>query len=74
MLALALSMNAASQRRWPDEMLYDLAFDPHEACNLAADPDCAAPLAELRGALQAWMAEQADPLLHGIPPPPLAVR
>ena len=29
---------------------------------------------ELREALQAWMAEQADPLLHGIPPPPLAVR
>jgi N-sulfoglucosamine sulfohydrolase len=52
------------------EQLYDLAFDPNEAANLAADPSCAAALAELRGRLDAWMHETDDPLLHGDPMPP----
>lgn len=60
------------QRRWPDEMLYDLAFDPHEACNLADDPAHAATLVERRGELEAWMRATDDPLLAGIPPPPIS--
>ncbi len=59
-------------RPWPDEMLYELAFDPHEACNLAADPAYVTTLTELRGWVQTWMEATDDPLRHGIPEPPVA--
>lgn len=59
------------QRRWPNEMLYDLAFDPHEACNLAGAAEHARMLAQLRDGLKAWMRATGDPLRAGIPPPPL---
>lgn len=44
----------------PAEELYDLTADPLERHNLAADPAHAATLAELRGAVDAWMKEQGD--------------
>lgn len=53
------------QRAQPAEELYDLVFDPNEACNRAADPAYAAVLAEMQGRLKAWMEKTADPLLTG---------
>ena len=44
----------------PAEELYDLATDPAEQRNLAADPQHAAKLAGLRADLDAWMKSQAD--------------
>ncbi len=59
------------ERTVPEEQLYDLVLDPGEGQNLAADPDCAEPLAELRERLDAWMRETEDPLLDGpVEPPP----
>ena len=51
--------------RRPEEELYDLLADPHELRNLAGSADHAQPLAELRGALDAWIAETGD---HGQTP------
>jgi N-sulfoglucosamine sulfohydrolase len=51
------------------EELHDLAFDPNEACNRAADPDCAEALDALRARLDRWMQETDDPILHGLPVP-----
>ncbi len=47
------------------EELYDLVFDPNEACNRADDPGCANVLGEMRDRLQAWMERTSDPLLSG---------
>ncbi|MFP4145120.1 MAG: sulfatase-like hydrolase/transferase [Phycisphaeraceae bacterium] len=44
--------------------LYDLAEDPGELVNRAADPACAGERARLRGRLVAWMEEVGDPLLN----------
>lgn len=44
----------------PAEELYDLAADPWELKNLAADPAHAAKLKELRADLDAWMKDQGD--------------
>jgi uncharacterized sulfatase len=49
----------------PKEELYDLETDPHEIRNLAGSPDNQKVLAELRGALDRWMADTKD--LGGIP-------
>ncbi len=54
-----------------EESLYDLALDPHEMRNRAADPACAAILSELRGRLERWMRETNDPLLNGPVPAPV---
>ncbi len=58
----------------PAEELYDLAADPWERRNLAAEPKQAARLATLRVDLDAWMKQQGDtqtvfgkPLLQGEP-------
>ncbi len=45
------------------ERLYDLVFDPNEACNLAADPAHTDILADMRKRLDRWMKETDDPLL-----------
>ncbi|HPD17000.1 MAG TPA: sulfatase [Planctomycetota bacterium] len=59
------------QRPVAAEQLYDLAFDPNEACNLAGEAACAATLDEMRGRLDRWMRETDDPLLRGrVPAPP----
>jgi N-sulfoglucosamine sulfohydrolase len=52
------------------EQLYDLAFDPNEARNLAGEDACAEVMGGLRERLDAWMTETDDPLLHGDPRPP----
>jgi arylsulfatase A-like enzyme len=44
----------------PAEELYDLAADPHEQRNLAADPGYADQLQSLRGELDRWMSQQQD--------------
>jgi uncharacterized sulfatase len=46
--------------RKPPEELYDLAADPHEVRNLAGAPEHAAARAELRQALDGWIAETGD--------------
>jgi N-sulfoglucosamine sulfohydrolase len=52
------------------EQLYDLAFDPNEASNLATDPRYEQTHRELSERLSSWMVETSDPLLHGDPTPP----
>jgi N-sulfoglucosamine sulfohydrolase len=53
------------------EQLYDLAFDPNEAYNLASDPPHEDIRRELAERLRSWMVETNDPLLHGeLTPPP----
>ncbi len=47
------------------EQLFDLVFDPNEACNLAGNPEYAGIKAEMRARLDAWMAKTNDPLLQG---------
>jgi arylsulfatase A-like enzyme len=47
------------------EQLYDLIFDPGEACNVANDPSLAPVLDEMRGRLEQWMSSTDDPLLRG---------
>ncbi len=60
-----------ARRRCDDEELYDLVFDPNEGHNVAAEPENAAVLNELRRRLARWMEEREDPLLEGpIAPPP----
>ena len=44
----------------PAEELYDLAGDPHELVNLAADPAHQGPLDEMRGALTGWIEATGD--------------
>jgi len=54
---------AAVVRRYhtrPAEELYDLAADPWELKNLAADPAYAGKLKALRADLDAWMNDQGD--------------
>jgi N-sulfoglucosamine sulfohydrolase len=45
----------------PREELYDLTSDPRELKNLAADPDHAKTLSNLRERLRAWQVETTDP-------------
>lgn len=47
------------------EQLYDLIFDPNEACNVADEPSMQPVLEEMRGRLHRWMSETNDPLLNG---------
>lgn len=49
----------------PPYELYDLANDPQESKNLAADPAHAETVAALKSDLLAWMQETGDPLLQG---------
>jgi N-sulfoglucosamine sulfohydrolase len=63
-------------RGWRDqprdqELLFDLVFDPQETCNIAARPEAAPVLAQMRERLDRWMEETDDPLRHGpVPAPP----
>ncbi len=59
-----------AQRPRPQEQLYDLIFDPTEACNLAYDPAFASVREELSTRLKQWMIDTNDPLLEGLAPAP----
>jgi len=52
------------------EQLYDLFYDPHESCNLAADPAHPEVVREMAPRLDRWMHETDDPLLAGPVPKP----
>ena len=54
-----------AERTVHEEALYDLVYDPNEACNLVNDPTYAGPLAEMRERLSTWMVRTDDPLLRG---------
>ncbi len=59
----------------PEEMLFDLIFDPNETNNLAGDPAHASCVRDMRDRLKGWMVETNDPILEtgAIPAPPGAV-
>jgi N-sulfoglucosamine sulfohydrolase len=59
-----------ADRPIPPEQLYDLAFDPNEAANLAGDPRYDDVRVDLAGRLERWMRETGDPLLDGPVVPP----
>ncbi len=61
-------------RRYAREELYDLVFDPNEACNRADDPACEEALNDLRRRLHAWMDATDDPLLRGPVPAPSGAK
>ena len=52
-------------RSRPLEQLYDLVFDPNEACNMANDLSLAVVLEDMRTRLDDWMFKTDDPLLRG---------
>jgi arylsulfatase A-like enzyme len=59
------------ERRRSAEALFDLVFDPNETRNLAAEPESAETLEQMRALLTGHMEETGDPLLQGdVPPPP----
>jgi arylsulfatase A-like enzyme len=58
----------------PEEMLFDLVFDPHEACNVIDRPDLKDVADEMRGRLDDWMRETDDPILRGPIPLPQGGR
>jgi hypothetical protein len=62
-----LEMIACGWRERPvqQESLFDLMFDPNEACNVAGDLAYAGALTEMRERLKRWMEETEDPLLTG---------
>ena len=59
----ALENAFATDRHPPEWELYNLDRDPFETVNLAENPEYAAELKNLQGALQDWQKETADPLL-----------
>jgi N-sulfoglucosamine sulfohydrolase len=62
------------ERRPADEQLYDLLFDPNEACNRAGDEACADVLTDMRRRLDTWMEATNDPLLEGPVPLPKGAK
>jgi N-sulfoglucosamine sulfohydrolase len=70
----ALLARGWGERAIPTEQLFDLAVDPGEGTNLAADAGCAPVLAGLRTRLERWMDETDDPLVDGPVAPPAGAR
>jgi N-sulfoglucosamine sulfohydrolase len=60
----ALKNAFATDQHPPEWELYNLDKDPFETVNLAGNPEYAAPLKKLQGALQEWQKETGDPLLN----------
>jgi arylsulfatase A-like enzyme len=58
------------ERETAPEQLYDLLFDPHEACNMAGEARMTSVLAEMRGRLDRWMRATDDPMLRDAIPVP----
>ena len=58
------------ERPVAQEQLYDLIFDPNEACNLAGNPSMAGVLDDMRSRLGEWMRATDDPLRKGPVPAP----
>jgi N-sulfoglucosamine sulfohydrolase len=56
-------------RHRPSEELYDLASDPAESVNLAADSAHASTLADLRAQLAQWRTATHDPWMEGVTDP-----
>ena len=56
------------------EQLFDLMFDPNEACNLVSNPSMAGVLDDMRSRLAEWMRATDDPLLKGPVPAPSGAR
>lgn len=70
-----LLRHGLARRTVPQELLFDLAFDPQEEDNLAGDTRYAEIKHDLAARLQEWMERTADPLLEGpVPPPRRRVR
>ena len=51
----------------PHDELYDMAADPQETTNLAARPECAGAVRELRDQLLKWLADSEANRLHPTP-------
>ncbi len=63
--------NGYAEREIAPVQLYDLVFDPNEACNVIDRPEHASVAADLGERLQRWMRDTGDPLLDGpVAPPP----
>jgi len=63
-----------ADRQIDAEQLYDVALDPNEIRNVAAEPGYARVREELSARLEQWMHETGDPLLAGdVPAPPGAL-
>ncbi|MGB3329685.1 MAG: sulfatase [Thermomicrobiales bacterium] len=59
------------ERAIAPEALYDCLLDPMQRVNVIQRPDLGAVVEEMRGRLDRWMHETADPLLSGpVPFPP----
>ncbi|TVQ39479.1 MAG: sulfatase [Spirochaetaceae bacterium] len=58
----------------PPIELYDLQNDPLEQSNLATSAACSEIMSRLKGVLLKWMQDTDDPLLNGIPIPPIYWR
>ena len=58
------------EQPFPEEQLFDLAFDPNEHHNLAEDPRRANTLAKMRERLESWMEETDDAIRLGAIPAP----
>jgi arylsulfatase A-like enzyme len=65
-----LDNNLKTKEHFPNEMLFDLYFDPHEQDNLAENPQYDRIKDNLKARLTQWMAETQDPLLSGPVPLP----
>jgi arylsulfatase A-like enzyme len=60
-----------SRKHHPDEMLFDLYYDPHERDNLAPDDSYSKIRTVMAEKLNQWMVSTNDPLLAGpVPVPP----
>ena len=60
-----------AEQRVPVEALYELDFDPNEACDRSGEESARPVLEEMRAELDQWMRETGDPLLDGpVAPPP----
>ncbi len=59
-----------------EEVLYDLVFDPNEACDVSQDPRYADALKQMRASMGEWMKQTNDPLQQGVvgAPPELVVN